>query len=68
MKKLFLHALGAGIYIVIVIFVVDALTSGTSEETLIIPITMLGLFVLSTAVMGFLFLSEPICLFMENKK
>ena len=30
--------------------------------------TMLSLFVLSAAVMGFLFLSEPLYLLMENQK
>jgi hypothetical protein len=29
---------------------------------------LLGLFVLSAAVMGFLFLYEPLCLYMENHK
>lgn len=32
------------------------------------PMTMLGVFVLSAAVMGFLFLSEPLRLFLENQK
>jgi len=30
--------------------------------------TMLSLFVLSAAIMGYLFLSEPLQLFLENKK
>lgn len=70
MKKPFLHALGAALYIVIIVFVVQAVTSAlvSDEETIIIPMTMLSLFVLSAAVMGYLFLSEPLYLLMENRK
>jgi hypothetical protein len=70
MKKPFLHALGAALYIVIIVFVVQFVTSflKNQNESIIIPMTMLSLFVLSAAVMGFLFLSEPIYLLIENKK
>jgi len=70
MEKPFLHALAAALYIVIIVFVVNAVTSAlkSENETIIIPMTMLGLFVLSAAVMGFLFLSEPLILLMANKK
>jgi hypothetical protein len=40
----------------------------SQNGTIIIPMTMLSLFVLSAAVMGFLFLSEPLYLLMENRK
>jgi len=70
MKKPFLHALGAVLYIVIIVFVVQVVTSAlkSQNETIIIPMTMLSLFVLSAAVMGYLFLSEPLYLLMENRK
>ena len=70
MEKPFLHALAAALYIVIIVFVVNAVTSAlkSENETIIIPMTMLGLFVLPAAVMGFLFLSEPLILLMANKK
>jgi len=70
MKKPFLHALGAALYIVIIVFVVQAVTSAlkSQNESIIIPMTMLSLFVLSAAVMGFLFLSEPLQLLIENKR
>ena len=38
------------------------------EETLFIPMAMLSLFVLSAAVMGFLFIYHPATLFLEGKK
>lgn len=70
MKKPFLHALAAAAYIVVIVSVVNLLTSAlkSQNETIIIPMAMLSLFVLSAAVMGFLFLSEPLYLLMENKK
>ncbi len=70
MKKPFLHALGAALYIVVIVFVVQTVTSAlkSQNETIIIPMTMLSLFVLSAAIMGFLFLSEPLYLLAENRK
>ncbi len=67
-KKPFLYALAAALYIVGIVFVINALTQVVPGKTIIIPIIMLSLFVLSAAVMGFLFLSEPFYLYMENKK
>lgn len=68
MKKPFYHALGAVGYIVLIVLGVNATTHFPQKETIIIPMTMLCLFVLSAAVMGFLFLSEPLKLFLEGKK
>lgn len=70
MKKPFLHALGAALYIVVIVFVVQAVTSAlkSPDESIIIPMTMLSLFVLSAAIMGFLFLYEPLRLLVENRK
>ncbi|MFA6353582.1 MAG: hypothetical protein WCW93_01480 [Candidatus Paceibacterota bacterium] len=70
MKKPFLYALGAASYIVVIVFVVKVLGSALKiqNETIIIPMTMLSLFVLSAAVMGFLFLSESLYLLVENRR
>ena len=70
MKKPFLYALTATLYIVIIVLVINFGGSvlKDQEETIIIPMAMLSLFVLSAAVMGFLFLSEPLYLLMENRK
>jgi hypothetical protein len=40
----------------------------TPDDSMLIPIVMLSLFVLSAAVMGFLFAYQPFQLYMENKK
>ena len=70
MKKPFIHALVAALYIVFIVLV--ASTAGSilknKPDTIIIPMTMLSLFVLSAAVMGFLFIYEPVRLLIENKK
>jgi len=69
MKKPFLHALTAALYIVFIVSIMSSLSSFMpKEDNIFMPMTMLGLLVLSVAVMGFLFLSEPIYLYMENKK
>ena len=70
MKKPFLHALGAALYIIVIVFVVNLVATALKDqnESIIIPMTMLSLFVLSAAVMGYLFLSEPLYLLVENRK
>lgn len=70
MKKPFLRALAAAVYIVVIVFVVYIMDSILKSQngTIIIPMTLLSLFVLSAAVMGFLFLSEPLFLLVENRK
>ena len=62
----YLHAGAAALYIVGIVFVINALTS--LHSTLYIPITMLGLFTLSAAVMGFLFFYKPLQLHFDNKR
>jgi len=70
MKKPFLYASGAAVYIITLVSVGSFVGSflENKEETIIIPITMLSLLVLSVAIMGFFFLSEPLYLLIENKK
>jgi hypothetical protein len=69
MKKPFLFALTAALYIVFIVSIMSFLSSFIpKEDNIFMPIVMLSLFVLSTAVMGFLFLSEPLQLYMENQK
>jgi hypothetical protein len=68
-KKPFLHAFGAIAYIVTLVAVMfSAEAFVPKEDNIAMPIAMLGLFVLSVAIMGFLFLSEPLKLFLEGQK
>lgn len=68
MKKPFLYAFTAALYIVAIVLVINVLTSVLPGKTIIIPMVMLSLFVLSAAIMGYLFLYEPLNLYMENRK
>lgn len=70
MKKPFIHALLAAGYIAFIALGLQLTTYITKEldGTILVPMAMLSLFVLSAAVMGFLFLSEPLKLLVEGKK
>ncbi len=68
MKKPFLYALGAALYIVCIVLTVSYVGSHLEGENLLMPMTMLSLLVFSVALMGFLFLSQPILLFIEGNK
>ena len=68
MKKPFLYALVAAVYIVFIVLAINTFDSVLPKENLIIPMTMLSLLVLSVAVMGFLFFYEPAQLLIENRK
>lgn len=68
-KNPFLHALVAAVYIVLIVFVIDTITSIVAlQKTILIPMMMLSLFVLSAAIMGFLFVYEPLQLYFDNRK
>lgn len=68
MRKPFIHALAAALYIAILVLSVDATSSMVPGKTIMIPMGMLGLLVLSVLVMGYLFLYEPLNLYFENHK
>ena len=57
-------------YIATIILVINTTSSiaAHTPDTLLAPLTMLSLFVLSTAVMGILFVYEPLSLFLEGHK
>ena len=42
--------------------------SRTSQPTVVIPIAVISLFTLSTAVMGYLFVYSPLQLYLEGEK
>ena len=66
--KPFTHAALALGYIALVVLVMQWFTSLVGlQQTLLIPIAVLGLFVLSAAVMGYLFLYRPLALFADGK-
>ena len=72
MKKPFVYALAAAVYILLIVSVINIFISFFPQEdgngALVPMMMMLSLFVLSAAVMGFIFLSEPFRLYMEDRK
>ena len=69
MKNPFINALAASLYITLVASVMFYGTEHThSVKSVIVPITILSLFTLSAAVMGYLFVSQPIQLYLDGKK
>lgn len=68
-KNPFGNAIFAALYIILIVFVIQTITSfDLPDRSLLIPIVMLSLFVLSAATMGFLFLYEPFVLYFSDQK
>lgn len=65
----FLNALSAAVYIALVASVMYYFPKLAGPvESVIVPIAVLSLFVLSASVMGYLFCYEPMKLYFEEKK
>lgn len=57
------------IYIAFVVMVMSYLTEpNTPDQKFVTPIAALSLFTLSAAVMGYLFVSEPLKMYIDGKK
>ena len=68
-KNPILNALAAGGYIVMVALVMNFATKNLPrEDTLLAPIAAVSLFTLSAAVMGYVFLSQPLQMIVGGKK
>lgn len=65
----FIHALSAASYIVLIVFLISSLAEpDTPDSSVLIPMTMLSLLVLSVTVMSYLFFYEPVRLYVEGQK
>ncbi len=63
------NALAATGYIVLVVLAINGLSNIQNlESSLVIPIIFLSLFVLSTAMMGYIFCYQPLRMYLDNKK
>ena len=71
-KPFYNATLAAGYIVGLVYFVFTFIaqpnTPDSQQPFLLIPIAILSLFVLSAAVMGYLFLYEPLMLYFDNKR
>ena len=64
-----MNALAATLYIIGIVLVMNYATrSGSVEPSLIVPLAFLFLFTLSAAVMGYLFLYQPLQLFLDGER
>jgi hypothetical protein len=68
MKKPILYAFVAVAYIVFIVSIINFTKYLTLKESILMPMVMLGVFVLSAAFMGFLFLSQPLTLYLDGQK
>ena len=65
----FKNAALAALYIVLIVFAIRAIAPfDGGKESVLIPMIMLSLLVLSVAVMGLLFAYEPLRLYFESQK
>jgi len=70
-KPFYNAVLAAGYIVGLVYFIftfVAQPNTPDSQTSLLVPIAMLSLFVLSSAVMSYLFLYEPLMLYFDNKR
>ena len=68
-KNPLINALAAALYIVVVASVMYyGLRLAGETETVIVPIAVISLFTLSAAVMGYLFLYQPLQLYFDGEK
>ncbi|PIP87016.1 hypothetical protein COW81_02435 [Candidatus Campbellbacteria bacterium CG22_combo_CG10-13_8_21_14_all_36_13] len=68
-KHPFFNALFAGLYIVLIVFIISTFVDSPDQKgTILIPMTILSLLVLSVATMAFLFGYEPFRLFYDGQR
>ena len=69
-KNPIINALSASAYIILIVTIFNLLTHTLKDkpDTIGAPLTVLSLFTLSAAVMAYLFLYQPLQLFIEGKK
>jgi hypothetical protein len=69
-KNPFINAFAATLYISVVATIpfFGKQLFGSGPDTLLIPIAMISLFTLSAAVMGYLFLYQPLLLLLDGHK
>ncbi len=69
LKRAFLNSVGTAAYIILVVsFIFSLRFFSEAEDTIIIPIAMLLLFVCSAAITGFLVFGKPVMLYIDGKK
>lgn len=64
------NAIFAALYIALIVSVISSFETffGGTEDTILAPMVMLSLFVLSAAIMGYLFVFEPLRMYLDGDK
>ena len=70
LKNPYINAFLAAGYIAVIVSLIQgvATLNKNKPDTILIPITMLSLFVLSAAIMGLLFIYTPAKMFLDNQR
>lgn len=66
-KNPFYNAVLASGYIVLIVTIISSFEGSHEPDTILVPIAMLSLFVLSAASMGYLFFYQPVMLYLNGK-
>ena len=68
LKNPIVNAVGAGVYIVLLVTLINYVSRTKPDDGITTPMLVLSLLTLSAAVMGYLFLSQPIQFYLDGKK
>ncbi|MFA5935677.1 MAG: hypothetical protein WC787_02400 [Patescibacteria group bacterium] len=68
LKNPFLNAGAAAAYIILLVLLISSFVDKPGENSLVVPMAMISLFTLSAGVMGYLFLAQPIQLYLAGEK
>lgn len=67
-KNPYINSICAEAYIIIIVSIMHIFSAPNTPDTFLSPIAALSLFVLSAAIMGYLFLGEPLQLYLNGEK
>ena len=68
-KNPYLNALAAGAYIGLIGVVINfAAMNKLGHDSVLAPVALISLFTLSTGMMGYIFLSQPVMHYLDGKK
>lgn len=63
-----LNAVLAAVYILLIVTLMNTAARTTTDQGILAPLVALSLFTLSAAVMGYLFLGQPVQMYLDGKK
>lgn len=67
-KNPYIKSIVAEIYIIIIVSIINLFSKPNTPDTFFDSIAAISIFVLSAAIMGYLFLGEPIQLYLNGEK